>query len=316
MITLAPKPPLYPRPKPIRLLRGRTVTIIAGFKGFDGIVLCADTQETVSQLSKRNVPKLRFEPFGGPHEGDGLAVAFCGAGDNGAFIDKVVETAWEDAQVATSLDEACDEIEKSIKRTYQEFGQIYQPGYCPTAELIYGVKMHQGCSLFSAHGPVVNRKDGYDSWGAGYYMADFLSKRMYSAYLNIHQCAILAAYILFQAKEHVDGCGGESHIAVLRNHGVSGRVDWRYVQAITELLESADQYLGELLVKSANMELDSSEFLKEEKELIELLDALRVGQKKELDSPWRRNLLSRKDEKRDCFGLPMPSISETSEPEQ
>src|SRR5438874_12034650 len=108
--------------------RRKTVTIIAGFRCREGIVICADTQETVSGLSKRNTPKLRFEPSGGPHEGDSLAAAFCGAGDNGPFIDKIVETAWEDAQTATSLDEACEEIEKSIKNIYREFGQIYQPG--------------------------------------------------------------------------------------------------------------------------------------------------------------------------------------------
>ena len=51
------------------------MTIIAGFKCSEGIVICADTQETIG-TSKRSVPKLRFEPFGGPHEGDTLAIAF------------------------------------------------------------------------------------------------------------------------------------------------------------------------------------------------------------------------------------------------
>src|SRR6266404_5629863 len=69
---------------PIR--RAEAVTIIAGFKGYDGIVLCADTQETV-QGFKRKVPKLRVEPA---KVGGDLAVAFCGAG-HGPFIDKVVD---------------------------------------------------------------------------------------------------------------------------------------------------------------------------------------------------------------------------------
>lgn len=238
------------------------MTIIAGFKCFQGIVLCADTQETISNLSKRNVPKLRFEPSSGPHHGDRLAAIFCGAGENGAFIDKLVETAWEDAQLATSLDEACCEMEKSIKSTYQEFGQVYQAGYCPSAELIYGIKMHNACRLFSAHGPIVNEKNEYEASGAGYYMADFLAKRMFGTHLTLHQCVILAAYILLQAKEHVDGCGGESHIAVLREEGVSGKVDRYRVEAMTELIEFADGYSGELLLNAANAQLKSAEFLK------------------------------------------------------
>ncbi|MBZ5646194.1 MAG: hypothetical protein LAN37_03095 [Acidobacteriia bacterium] len=285
------------------------MTIIAGFKCYEGIVLCADTLETVSNLSKRNVPKLRFEPSGIPHKGDSLAVALCGASDTGPFIDKVVETAWEDAQITTSLDEACEEIEKSIKRTYREFGQIYQPGFCPTADLIYGVKMHGACRLFSANGPLVNEKGTYDSAGAGYYMADFLAKRMYGHHLTIHQCVILAAYILFQAKEHVDGCGGDSNIAVLRDDGVSGWVDYRRVNAITELLGYADQSTAELLLTAANMELDSVEFQKDGKEKIEFLDAIRIGQKEQLEQhkpTFSKSLGGRKREKTDFLGLPLP----------
>lgn len=79
------------------------MTIIAGFKSCEGIVICADTQESVSNISKRNVHKLRFEPlplaFYGEqaHEGDTIAAAFCGAG-HGPFIDKLVNGAWEAAQ--------------------------------------------------------------------------------------------------------------------------------------------------------------------------------------------------------------------------
>jgi hypothetical protein len=55
-------------------------------------------------------------------------------------------------------------------------------------------------------------------------ITDFLAARMKPTMLDLHQCVILAAYILFQAKEHVDGCGGESQIAVLRHKGKSGLV--------------------------------------------------------------------------------------------
>jgi len=213
-----------------------------------------------SNLSKRNVPKLRFEPSNKIHEGDELAVAFCGAGDNAAFIDKVIENAWENSQIATSIDESCSAIEQSIKESYREFGEIFQPGYCPTADLIYGVKMYSNCRLFSAHGPIVTEKRGYDSAGAGYYMADFLAARMYSQENTVQQCAILAAYILFQAKNHVDGCGGESQIAALRDDGVSGVLDSQHVNIISELLETSDSRIGEILIQSADFELDSQGF--------------------------------------------------------
>lgn len=260
------------------------MTIIAGFKSVEGIVVCADTQETISNISKRNVPKVRFEPseirehilLAGVSD---LAVAFCGAASNGPFIDKIVDRAWEVAQLTTSLDDASMAIENSIKQTYQEFGQIYQPGYCPEAELIYGIKMHGKSRLFSALGPIINERDTYSTGGAGYYMADFLASRMYNGLLNIYQCAILAAYILFQAKEHVDGCGGESQIAVLRNNGTSGLAASANVEKITKLVQWGDQAAGDIIIQMADLDLSKEKFKEEGIQILAALAHLREKQR-------------------------------------
>lgn len=259
------------------------MTIIAGFKCNEGIVLCADTQETVGTM-KRNVPKLRLEPsegWAGENDGNSLAVAFCGAGD-GPFIDKLVETCWQSAKSAQSAGQACQAIEQSIRDHYAQFGKIFQPGYCPHAELIFGVKMWGESMLFSADGPTVNEVNGYRSSGVGQYMADFLASRMYGYYLTIHQCVILSAYILFQAKEHVDGCGGESHIAVLREQGKSGLVEWVRVNAITELVGSSDLELGRLLLQTANIEASDEQFRSRYKVVRKILEKFRKHHRIEL----------------------------------
>ena len=109
-------------------------------------------------LSKRNVPKLRFEEhsiyecrLAGLPE---LAVAFCGAGD-GPLIDKLVDESWAKARGCKGIDEACKAIEDAIKGVYQDFGQIYQLGQLPYASLIYGVKVASEAQLFSVDGPLV-----------------------------------------------------------------------------------------------------------------------------------------------------------------
>jgi 20S proteasome alpha/beta subunit len=277
MINPFPKPSIQ-KFKPERLPERKAVTIVAGFKTKGGIVICADTQETIGSLSKRNVPKLRFEPLG-PRKrlalGTDLAVAFCGASNNGPFIDKIVDRAWEAAHVESSLDGACAAIENCIKSTYREFGEIYQQGCCPEAELIYGIKMNGASKLFSALGPVVNEKDTYATGGAGYYMADFLASRMYAEYLSLYQCAILAAYILFQAKEHVDGCGGESQIAVLKNNGLSSMARPEKVERITELLKYADHMAGPLILDMANLDLSDKAVMEKGVEVLRAMKGLR-----------------------------------------
>src|SRR5271163_3989291 len=114
------KPPVVPSR---RLPRRDAVTILAGFRCEDGIVICADTQET-NDPAKRTVSKLRYEES--ESAGLEMAAAFCGAG-HGPFTDKLIERCWVDAQNSTSLDDACAEMESSIKKTYAEFGRIYQP---------------------------------------------------------------------------------------------------------------------------------------------------------------------------------------------
>jgi 20S proteasome alpha/beta subunit len=232
------------------------VTIIAGFRCVDGIVVCSDTQET-SGPAKRDVPKLRYEGRGLATDTP-LAVVFCGSG-YGPLIDKLVDESWNNINQLSAMDEVCAEIERTVKKLYQEYGRIYQRGQCPTAELIYGVKTADGHKLFSANGPIVNERPDYYSSGQGYYLADFLTSRMFSKHLSLQQCVILAAYVLFQVKEIVEGCGGESHIAILRDDGDCGLLPLERVAVLSKLLESADSQMGSLLLDVADLQMDDKE---------------------------------------------------------
>src|SRR5258708_3371142 len=198
---IAPKPLFQPKPK--RLSR-HPVTILAAFKCSDGVVLCADTQETV-EYTKTHVPQLRFFPSGHQKDpSDDLVVGFAGAGNSGPFIDKVVERDWGDAQIATCFEEACIAIDESIKNSHREYGEIYQPGYLPSVRLIYGVTMEGKSKLFSSDGPVVCERDTYDSHGTGDTLAKFIAAQMFSPLLELSQLVILAAYAVYQAKRHAD----------------------------------------------------------------------------------------------------------------
>ena len=317
-----PKPPYTAEThSPERLPQRKTVTIVAGFRTEQGVVLCADTEETVGGLSKRNVPKLRFEPsafaeaervLGG--QNTDLAVAFCGATSNGPFVDEIVDRAWEEVQSATNLGEACDLIKQSIKHSFREFGQIYQPGYLPEAELIYGVKMDGYSRLFYSLGPAVNEKKECATGGIGAYMADFVTSRMYRHTLKLRQCIILAAYVLFQAKEHVSGCGGESHIAVLRNDDTSGIVEARHVEMITRLVQEADSEVSDILMRYANLGLAKEEFLRSSQALLQRLADTREHERKALNEwneMWERLFQVRL---RDDLGLPARNNKQDSEP--
>jgi hypothetical protein len=134
--------------------------------------------------------------------------------------------------------------------------------------------MFNGSRLFHAYGPTINERDYY-ACGAGDYMADFLSSRMYGTHLDVRQLIILAAYVLFQAKEHVEGCGGDSHIAVLHENGESGMVVSDYVEKFTKLVNEADGMLAQTLISCANIGLKRGEFRKNLKNVVELIELYR-----------------------------------------
>jgi len=235
-----------------------SLTIIAGFKSSDGVVICADTQETQEPM-KRHVKKVRMEPENASIRrilgGIDASAAFCGSG-SGPFIDMLIDKAWKRASHTKTLDDSCTAIEGEIKHAYKEYGEIFQPGSMPYAEIIYGVMAEGDSRLFLASGPIVVEKKEYETSGIGGDLANYLISRMYGSSLNLYQCVILAAYVLLQTKNHVEGCGGQSHIAVLRNDGESGVVDSRRVEAITDLLESADLHAGRLLLRAADLSKD------------------------------------------------------------
>lgn len=244
---------------------------------------------------------------------DALAVAFCGATDNGPFMDMLVDAAWEQAQSAKSIDEACQSVRTSIKNTYREYGQIYQPGYLPNVELIYGVKMNRQSKLFYALGPAITEQHGVVSGGIGAYLADFICSRMHDQNMSIRQLIILAVYVLFQAKEHVEGCGGDSHIAVLRNEGTSGRIHFEHVESLTDLLKESDKQLGEVLVHCADLSLDKHEFRKEFERIQRVLSVLRERGRTGLRAKMEFYKAFFGHNIHDDMGLPTPSDVQKSE---
>lgn len=259
------------------------MTIIAGFKSKDGIVICADTQETFGG-TKKDVPKLIFQPS--EHSDgstDDVAAAFCGAGD-GPFIEKLIDSAWQDSVGADTLETLCNRIEDSIKSTYADFGAIFQTGHCPSVDLIYGVKMGGRSKLFHAYGPVVIEKDVYVTAGTGSYIGDYIAGRTTSDHpIPLDRAVTLAVYILEEAKKNVEGCGGESHVAILRNDGASGRVGAKQIAAIADTLNMIDRSLGRFLLKTADLSVPDEDFKKGHESLVKVVTGLRDMRRTKLE---------------------------------
>jgi hypothetical protein len=121
---------------------------------------------------------------------------------------------------------------------------------------------YRGSKLYHSLGPVSNEKDYYAS-GAGYYLADFIAARLYRDSLTVRQLVILASHVLFQTKEYVPGCGGNSLIAVLENVGDSRIEEAAKIEGITNYIRAADAEIAKLLFSAGDFEVSEEEFVKE-----------------------------------------------------
>jgi hypothetical protein len=141
-------------------------------------------------------------------------------------------------------------------------------------------------------------------------------------WLNVRQTVILAAYILFQAKEHVEGCGGDSHIAVLREKESSGMVDPRLIEHVTEYLKLADIYTGEMLLASSDFTIYEDSVSENLISLVDSLKFVRQREKRRLDDDRKEDLTLLSwigpNREEDDLGLPLtpPSVPEKSEHQQ
>src|SRR5439155_9674096 len=114
-----PKPPFYPKPKPLRLHRRKRVTIIAGFQCTDGTMLCADSEQTSTTYTKSQIRKTRLFHVMGTN------LAIGGAGD-GSLVDYAVQDLVKHlSRNAFELNSLEGILSDYAKRFFQEHIKIY-----------------------------------------------------------------------------------------------------------------------------------------------------------------------------------------------
>jgi 20S proteasome alpha/beta subunit len=248
---LTPKPHPFPRqPKPPikRLPRSKYVTIAVGFYRGDGLVLCADTQETISGF-KRNVPKIVFKPDV-VYERTPCAV-FAGAGD-GPLVDHLIDKLWR--KMATSTDSLAHMIgamEDELIHVYKRLTPCYHPGFMPDAQFLVGVFCPPNhLQLVEISGPVLTRNITAKAIGCGDTLSSYIEERLSSPKAGLSEVIQVAIYIVDQAKKHVDGCGGETHVVTLTDSGKLEIFPQFQVQPMTKRIEEIDR-LARIIAASA-----------------------------------------------------------------
>jgi 20S proteasome alpha/beta subunit len=184
------------------------MTIAAGYLCNGGIILSADTQETIQGYVKTSTEKITV------FEGSTYTVAFAGSGNNGVQIDMIVQ-------------EICDELETEEPPSMIGFKallhgvldrllpQPYFPKDSADVELLLAIRENGQVHLFSVHDNVFAEMKEFECIGASVVTGRSIFQRYYRHDHTLIESYIVAAYVLHHAKRWVDGCGGKSDIFLL-----------------------------------------------------------------------------------------------------
>jgi hypothetical protein len=204
------------KPKSVRPRERRYVTIAAGIVGSDGLILAADSLETVDDYLKVFRPKLVALPL----VSEELKCVIAGSG-TGPFIDMLVE------RISEKLDHANPYIasaKQSIQEAITQICNEVWPHYVtendkPQASLLIGIRGNDGFSLLEAAVPMINTVERFSYIGFGRVLALYKSKQLMPEKLPIDVAVPLVAHILDVVKQNVEKCGGETNIVTMTADG-------------------------------------------------------------------------------------------------
>lgn len=193
------------------------MTIAAGILCEEGVVLAADGRMTgpTGKYSGRKIfPITRA----------GLTVLLAGSGPDVVFLRRVRDELDHRLVDGMSADDAAAQLELGLDEVFskhirpspraqdlqllQFLAAIWSAGY--------------GCSLYQTSETVVSRvTDRVACIGYGQDLGHYIAASFSMLTMHIRGCEILAAYLIEQAKEHVNYCGGTTRLMTLLVDGTT-----------------------------------------------------------------------------------------------
>jgi 20S proteasome alpha/beta subunit len=242
------------------------MTIIAGFRVIDGIVLCGDTMYTGA--GKIHESKLvGAEIKGTTVKADHSSLAFALAGNEAnarMAIEDCIDGFGECPIEQRTLKRVTEIFRTAVLRINREYvhGRSETERFNAQFELIIGAWLPRGggCQMFATSGDGVVFRPHYECHGSGAYLGHYIIKPVYSTQMGFADAALLAIQAIAAAKNHDPACGGDTHFMTISQGGeLSGIVphDFRNVEGY---LSKFDKESRVLLFRIANTRGDDAQF--------------------------------------------------------
>lgn len=233
------------------------MTIIAGFRVQDGILLCSDTEWSGGEKVYKE--KIFTHPFRGG------VIAFAVSGDE-ANAKMVIEDCRDALDVSRATAYTAQELKAIIRSAVHAIQERYVDK-APKAErdaarfdLIIAFMLKSGhLQLVSTVGRRVLPVDRCACLGAGWYVGLPVIESAYDPNMRIKDAVIVAIQAIGAAKRRVEGVGGHTQFLLMGEQVVSGLVG-HDPEATQELILQYERAAGQLLLRAGDFDLDDDKF--------------------------------------------------------
>jgi len=225
------------------------MTIAAGLLCTDGIVICADTEQTLGD-SKYDRPKI-FP------RGDWLLVTGSGSTD-------YIKMAFD--KLSEKFEQGGPENPSQIRRTVEElmleifnqhilpFHQAKHPNP-PALDLIVGVRCQDGqLALVKGVDSAATLSSHYEVIGMGWHLFEYWAKYFFIAPMSTDVAGYFCMFILREVKAAAYACGGSSHVFKLMKDPKTAKSFTTFWED-TSILTGFPKSVSDILVSCANLSL-------------------------------------------------------------
>jgi hypothetical protein len=192
------------------------MTIAAGFSAGGSVILCADSEETISDYAKSAAQKIFTCSFG-----DSWRLAIAGAGDA-----SLIELFQEELTRRIAGDQFdYGGIHQKIEFTLRQIHKLHvwprTGGNQTSFQLLIALQWKDpgGAALFVTQESVLLPVHGFQTIGIGKYLADYLLTRIYAQgeiyKARSEEVMRVAIFVLDQVKSAIQGCDGQTHLFVM-----------------------------------------------------------------------------------------------------
>jgi 20S proteasome alpha/beta subunit len=236
----------------------KRMTIAAGFICSEGVLLCADTEQTGWAMKLHDSKVDHFE-----HPGGKIAYAYAG---NVPFACSAIQKLRRHLQRRT-FNDTMAEVEKVLDREYRR-NVLSHPDHLTDSTISYRILFGvwspgERVRLYSTSLTAIEEVKGYQCIGMGDYLAHYLVRQHVAGGIPQRHTLIHASYALSAIKDYVPDCGGMSIYVLLQNDGRTGVLTSIHPGPCSEIQEYAKPYdvaTRELLIAMVNDDGDDVHF--------------------------------------------------------